>query len=127
MKVKTFEAYNYRGKDLDNIDRAHLIEEIRGQFEDGKFCGYDINGSMYEPDKELFYVYLTKELNVGRTIGPINKVLKLDFSDLGIEIGTQEWNDELEEMDEFVPERNLDTDQIKQMKTFKKDLKNYNV
>jgi len=127
MEIKKFEAYNYRGKDLDNIDRAHLIEEIRGQFEDGKFCGYDINGSMYEPDKEQFYIYLTKEPNVGRTIDSINKVLKLDFSDLGIEIGTQGWNDELEEMDEFVPERNLDTEQTKQIKNYKKDINKYNI
>ena len=120
MKVKTFEAYNYRGKDLDSIDRAHLIEEINCQFESGKFCGYDINGLMYEPEKEILYIYLSKEPQV-------NKVLKLDFSDLGIEIGQFPYDEELDEEGEFVPERNLDTDQIKQMKTFKKDLKNYNV
>jgi hypothetical protein len=55
------------------------------------------------------------------------KTIQLDFSDLGIEIGEMPWNDITEDYDDFIPEVSLDTDQTKQMKKYKKDIKNYNL
>jgi len=119
MEIKKFEAYNYRGKELDVINRKEFLAEVYSQFESGKFLGYDINGTAYESNDEVLYIYVDKD--------GVGKVIKLDFSDLGIEIGNQEWNEEKEDMDDFQPERNLDTTETKQIKSYKKDIKNYNI
>jgi len=122
MNIKRFEAYSYRGPAIDKIDRKGFLEEIFGQFESGKFIGYDVNGTMYSTIDETLYIFLAKENGKG---GWDDKVVKLDFSDVGIEIGNID--SEEPEPEDFVPEINLDTEQTKQMKNYKKDLKNYNV
>lgn len=124
MEVKKFEAYHYKGPTIDKIDRKKFLDEIYDLFSDGQFIGYDINGTSYKPEEEVLYIYLAKKESNGVFE---NRVIKLDFSDLGIEIGSQEWNEEKEEYDEFIPEINLDTEQIKQMKDFKRSTKNYNI
>ena len=121
MNIKKFEAYTYRGPAIDKIDRKGFLEEIFGQFEDGKFIDYDINGTMYSPKEETLFIFLTKLNGVAWD----NKVVKLDFSDLGIEIGNID--SEESEPEDFVPEINLDSEQTKQMKSYKNDIKKYNV
>lgn len=125
MEIKRFEAYNYRGPEIDKIDRKKFLEELHGQFTAGNFIGYEISGTMYHENEEVLYIYLSEKRSKG--IIYENKVIKLDFSDLGIEIGTQEWNEEKEEYEEFIPEISLNTDEIKQMKNFKSDTKKYNL
>lgn len=56
-----------------------------------------------------------------------SKIIKLDLSDLGIEIGNAEWNEDEEEFGDFIPEINLDSEMTKHVKLYKKDLGKYNV
>jgi len=124
MEIKKFEAYSYKGKDFDTINRKEFIEEFVDVFIDSKICGYECVGSTYLPNEEILCLHMNK-YNVSKH--PDFKVIKLDLSDMGIEFGTQEFDDEKEEMGEFVPEVNLDTDITKQVKNFKKSIDKYNL
>jgi hypothetical protein len=127
MEIKKFEAYNYTGKDLNSINRSGVLRGIVNLLsESEKIFDYEILGTMYEPEKEILYINLIKETRPFSNVEN-DKVLKIDFSDLGIEIGQMPYDVEKDSEGEFIPERNLDTEQIKQMKTYKKDLKNYNL
>lgn len=117
MEVKKFEAYQYgyRGKGIKS-NRKEFIEEFIDMLMDQNILGTQVSGSEYRINDEILYL----ECENGYTI-------KLDLSDMGIEIGTREWNGDKEEFDEFIPEVNLDTDTTKQMKHYKKSIKNYNI
>lgn len=124
MEIKKFEAYNYSGPALKDMTRKAIIEELIDSLTGEKFIGYEIGGSQYNLNDEVAWFFLDKEEN-GKVID--SKILKFDFSDLGIEIGTAKWNDDKEEFGDFIPDLNLDTEITKQMKNYKKDLGKYNV
>jgi hypothetical protein len=124
MNIKKFEAYNYKGPELKNINRSKFIEELIDALTDQNIAGYTVGGSTYFPNDEVIWLHVDKE-NGGKFSD--DKIIKLDLSDLGIEIGNAEWNDDKEEFDDFVPELNLDTDIIKQVKDYKQSIKKYNV
>jgi hypothetical protein len=119
MKIKKFEAYNYRGPELKDLTRDKFIEEFIDMFIDEKICGYEVTGSSFNPEDEILYLYVYKN--------NIDKTIKLDLSDLGIEIGTQDWDENYGEPGEFHSEVNLNSDAITQMKSYKSDIKKYNV
>jgi hypothetical protein len=121
MEIKKFEAYKYgyRGKGLQS-NRKQVLEELFDMFTDQDFLGFEIAGVSYNINDEKVWLVLSAKDKVSKTI-------QLDFSDMGIEIGEMPWNYDLEEYDEFIPEISLDTDEIKQMKKYKKDIKNYNL
>lgn len=124
MKIQKFEAYKYayRGKGLKS-NREDFMQELIDNIGDGDILGYTIVGMEYIFNDEILYLELSDEKNNSKTI----KTIKLDLSDVGIEIGTRDYDPHKEEFEEFVPEVNLDTDQIKQMKSYKKSIKNYNL
>lgn len=119
MEIKKFEAYNYRGIPLMSIDRKKFIEEFIDTFMDQKMFGYKVVGMTNDTENEIIYIDIESNAD--------SKTIKLDFSDLGIEIGSREWNEDEEDMDEFVPEINLDTEITKQMKNYKKTINKYNL
>jgi len=125
MEIKKFEAYTYKGPTLKNAGRKKVLEHIIDIIGDeNQICEYETNSIMYSlVDETLFLMADKKEGDkyVDST------VIKLDFSDMGIEIGNMEWNDDKEEFEDFIPEVNLDTDITKQLKDYKKNIKNYNV
>jgi hypothetical protein len=124
MEIKKFEAYTYNGKDFDTINRKEFIDEIIDVFADSEICGYDCVGTAFSPNDEILYLHMNK---YHESKLPDFKVIKLDLSDMGIEFGTQDFDDEKEEMGEFVPEVNLDTDITKQVKNYKKSIGSYNL
>jgi len=124
MEIKKFEALKYRGKDFDTITRNEFIEEFVDAFTDSKICGYECVGSSYSPNDEILYLHMNKFHD---SKNPDFKVIKLDLSDMGIEFGTQEFDDEIEEMGEFVSEVNLDGEITKQVKNYKNDIRKYNI
>jgi hypothetical protein len=118
MEIKKFEAY--RGPDIMNLNREQFLEGIYDLFTDCDIFGYTSNGTSYSPDDEILIVYLSKE------VGPdkyIEKALRLDLSNLGIEIGTQEFDEEEEEMKNFVPEISLDTPYAHKVRKFSEPLR----
>ena len=118
MEVKKFEAYVYRGPKLENLNRKQFLDGLIDIFTDSNFFGYTSNGTSFDTINEILYIYIDKDT-------ADSKVIKLDLSDLGIEIGTQDWiNDE---PGEFHPEVNLDTETTKQMKTYRNDIKKFNI
>jgi hypothetical protein len=119
MEIKKFEAYRYRGKGL-NSNRIEFIQEFIDIFTDEQILGLDVTGSEFHINDEILYLECSDKNSESYTI-------KLDLSDMGIEIGTREWNDDKEEFDEFILEVNLDTDTTKQIKSYKKSIKNYNI
>jgi hypothetical protein len=120
MEIQKFEAYTYRGKGIKS-NRNEVIHEIIDCFTDNSILGMEVSGTEYHLKDEILYLELWNK------DGDINKTLKIDLSDIGIEIGTREWNEKTEEFDDFIPEVNLDTDITKQMKSYKKSIKNYNI
>jgi hypothetical protein len=125
MNIKTFEAYKYRGPELNKLHREKFIEELNDAFTDSKLFGYTVNGSTYFNRDEILWLHIDKDEDDGSYSD--SKIIKLDLSDLGIEIGNAEWNDDTEEYDEFIPELNLDTDITKQIKKYKQDIHKFNV
>ena len=124
MEIQKFEAYTYNGPSLKNVNRKQFIEELMDTFTDIKICDYEASGTMYKLNDEVLYIFTDKKVGdkyVDST------TIKLDFSDMGIEFGSMEWNDNKEEFEEFVAEINLDTETTKQMKDYKQSVKNYNV
>jgi len=125
MEIQKFEAYKYRGKKLDVINRKEFINEISDIFASEMF-GYNNNGTSYYPDLETLNIYLhNDETGEDRTI-------KLDLSDMGIEIGHTDWYDEEEaenhdDLGVFVPERNLDLPITKAYKSQKGDMNKFNI
>lgn len=124
MEIKKFEAYNYRGPALKDMTRQVIIEELVSSLTGEKFIGYEVNGTTYFHQDEVAWLHIDKEEN-GKYLD--SKILKIDLSDLGIEIGTAEWNSDEEEFGEFIPELNLDTETTKQMKNYKKTIKKFNL
>jgi len=118
MEIKKFEAY--RGPDLMNLNRDKFINELIDLFTDCEIFGYTSNGTSYTTDEEILIVYLTKEVKPGKFV---NKAVKLDLSNLGIEIGTQEFDDEKEDFNDFIPEINLDTPYAHKVKEFSEPLR----
>jgi len=81
-------------------------------FNDQKICGYEVSSVSYDSGTEEIFLLVSKLDNNNEPIytkGPA-KVIKLDFSDMGIEVGTQEWNEEEEEYKDFMPDISLDDD-----------------
>jgi len=124
MEIKKFEAYNYSGLSLRKASRKIIIDELIDILTDAKIYGYESNGITYNSKDEILWLHVDKKEN-GKYIDDL--IIKLDLSDMGIEIGTAEWGDDKEEFGEFVPEVNLDTDITKQLKNYKKNIKNYNL
>lgn len=124
MEIKKFEAYIGIEPELMKVTRKEFIEGMIDIFIDAKICGYEVNGTSYYRDKEEVWLFCDKKEGNAYVD---DKVIKLDISDLGIEIGSSEWNDEKEEFGEFIPEVNLDTDVTKQVKNFRKNIGKYNV
>jgi hypothetical protein len=118
MEIKKFEAY--RGPDLINLNRDKFIKELIDLFTDCEIFGYTSNGTSYTPEEEILIVYLNKEVSPGKYV---SKALKLDLSNLGIEIGTQEFDDEKEDFNDFIPEINLDTPYAHKVKDFSEPLR----
>lgn len=124
MEIKKFEAYIGTEPELMKVTRKEFIEGMIDIFIDAKICGYEVNGTHYYRDKEEVWFFCDKKEGNAYVD---DKVIKLDLSDLGIEIGSSEWDDEKEEFGEFIPEVNLDTDVTKQVKNFRKNIGKYNV
>ena len=124
MEIKKFEAYKYKGPALLKLKRKDILDAINDRLADGEIFGYNINGTTFFLKDEILWIQITKQDDIGNWD---DKIIKIDLSDVGIEIGSAEWDDEEEEYKEFIPEINLDTDITKQLKTFKKDIKKYNV
>jgi len=120
MEIKKFEAYVYKGKPLLSINRKEFIEELVDMLTDQKICGYEVVGASINDDDNIYLEVTNENLKD-------NKVIKLDLSDIGIEIGTRGWNEDEEDFEEFVPEVNLDTDSIKKMKSYKSTINKFNV
>ena len=130
MEIQKFEAYTYKGPDLDKISRQEFIDEIWSDvFQDQKICGYEVSSVSYDPRSEEIFLLVDK-INNPITTG-LQKVIKLDVSDMGIEIGTIEWDDKKEEYKDFIPEISLDDDIHKDLsknaKTLRRDIKKYNI
>lgn len=121
MEIKKFEAYNYRGPELTKVSREQFIHEFVDLFMEQKICGYEINGTTYNSNFGELWLHCDKQNS------DEYKIIKLDLSDMGIEIGSAEWNDDTEEFDEFIPEVNLDTNITKQIKSYKKNIGKYNL
>jgi len=119
MKIKKF------NENIENMRRKDIIDEILSKFEEGTFLNHDINGISFDRNNEILYIHIDKKDKNGNYSN--FKVVKLDLSDIGIEIGKQEWNDDKEDFEEFIPLINLDTNYTKQAKEFKKEIKNYNI
>ena len=115
MEIQKFEAYSYKGKPLMSIDRKSFISELIDSFMDQKLFGYEVNGMSNDTENEIIYIdmdnYSTGDY----------KTIKLDFSDLGIEIGTRDWNED--DVADFVPQINLDTPYAKKVKDFSTPLR----
>jgi len=125
MEIQKFEAYQYRGKKLDVINRKEFINELNDVFTSEMF-GYNNNGTTYHPNTETLDIYLHDD-KTGE-----DKTIRLDLSDMGIEIGHTDWYDEDEQEDDgdlgvFVPERNLDLSITKAYKSQKKDMNKFNI
>ena len=125
MEIQKFEAYKYRGKKLDAINRKEFITDLNDMFISDIF-GYNNNGTSYHPDSETLEIYLHNN-ETGE-----DKTIKLDFSDMGIEIGHTDWYDEDDAFDHddlgpFVVERNLDEDITKAYKSQKNDMNKFNI
>jgi hypothetical protein len=123
MEIQKFEAYTYKGPTLLKLTRKEVIEQLIDNLTNGNFGGYECNGSSYNINEEWVMLYLDKIVD-GKSVD--YKALKLDFSDMGIEIGKTTWDDKTEE-DGFIPEINLDTDSIKKMKSYKTTLNKFNI
>lgn len=122
MEIQKFEAYKYKGKPLMSIDRKSFISELIDSFMDQKLFGYEVTGMSNDIEDEIIYI----DIENGST-GDY-KTIKLDFSDLGIEIGTRDFDEEKEDMGDFVPQINLDTPYAKKVKDFSNPLrKEYNI
>ena len=76
----------------------------------------------YFPKDEILWLHIEK-----REGNNDYKIIKLDLSDLGIEIGNAEWNEDSDDFDEFQPELNLDTDITKRIKAYKNTLGKFNI
>jgi len=128
MEIQKFEAYvyKYKGPGLDKITRKEFIEEIWADaFQNLKICGYEVSSVSYDSRSEEIFL-LVDNIDNPITTGP-QKVIKLDVSDMGIEIGTQEWDEDEEDYKSFIPEISLDSNTTKQIKSYKKDINNFNV
>ena len=124
MEIKKFEAYNYRGPAIGKLNRNTFIEEFTDIFTDQKLFDYEVTSTTYFPKEEILWLHLDKQIG-GKYSD--SKIIKLDLSDLGIEIGTAEWNDDEDDYDEFQPELNLDTDITKRIKAYKNTLGKFNI
>ena len=122
MNIKKFEAYKYRGPELTKVSRKQFIEEFVDLFIDQKICEYEVNGASYYPDNGELLLHCDIKDSNGKYVD--FKMIKLDISDMGIEIGMAEWNDDKEEFDDFIPEVNLDTDITKQVREYRQNIKN---
>jgi hypothetical protein len=118
MEIKRFESY--RGPDIMKLNREQFLEGIYDLFTECDLFGYTSNGTSYSVDNEILIVYLNKEVRPGKYI---DKALKLDLSNLGIEIGTQEFDEEEEDMKDFIPEINLDTPYAHKVRNFSEPLR----
>ena len=119
MEIKKFEAFKYRGPALMNANRQDVIKQIADSFLDNDLFGYTCNGTRYDSTDEVLYLYLDDENE--------NKVLRLDLSDMGIEIGILPYDKKLDTELDFVSEINLDTTQTKFFKNYKKDMNKFNL
>jgi hypothetical protein len=124
MKIVKFNEtykYGYRGKGLIS-NRNEVISEIIDIFQDSNFLGYEIIMTEYHGNDESLYLIIDKKDNYGKYENSGN-CIKLDLSGMGIEIGKKYWNEEKEEMDEFIPEINIDSSTA----TTAKNIKKYNI
>jgi hypothetical protein len=124
MEIQKFEAYKYKGPTLKNANRRDFIEAFADIFTGRKICDYEIGGTTCYLQDEILWLHVDKEEN-GKYTDSV--IIKLDLSDVGIEIGNATWDDDEEEFNEFIPEINLDTDATKQMKNYKQGIGKYNV
>lgn len=121
MEIRKFEAYKYKGPDLDDLTREIFLNEIKDAIVDTKtLFGYNNNGSMYDIENEILYIYIDKKVN-NKYINPC--VLKIDLSDVSLEIGQIPFDEETEEEGEFIPELNFDTEVTKKTREFSAPLK----
>ena len=118
-EIKKFEAYSYRGKGLKS-NRKEILDEIIDVFADSKILDYEISGTMFEIKNEILYLFLWNENNE-------EIILKLDLSDMGIEIGTMKYNEDKDEYEDFIPQIDLNSNITKQIKNYKSDIKKFNV
>lgn len=122
MEIKKFEAYQYgyRGSGIKS-DRKEFIREMIDCFVDSNLLGFSVTGTEYHPNDEILYLDLFNENTKEESC------IKLDLSDLGIEIGKRKFDENTEEMGDFQVISNLDTDSIKHIKDYKKTKNKYNV
>ena len=121
MKIERFNEaykYGYRGKGLKS-NRKQVLEEIIDVFSEGDLLGFEISGTEYHPNEETLYITMSKMINDEYE----ECCLKLDLSGMGIEIGKKPWNEETEEPEDFIPEINLDSENVRTALNIKK----YNV
>lgn len=124
MKIVKFnEARNM--PNIKSLSRKNVIDGLIDMLSDQEFFGYECVGTTFETRNEILYLHLSKK--VGDEYTDNDKVLKLDLSDIGIEIGIMPFNDETEEFDEFIPELNLDTKLTKPIRDYKGNIKKFNI
>lgn len=120
MKIERFNEaykYGYRGKGL-KANRKEVIQEFIDIFQDADFLGYEIVGTVYYPNEETLYLPLDRK--VKDSYSNEGYCAKLDLSGMGIELGKMKWNENKEEYDPFIPESNLDSENVKTVRNIKK-------
>ena len=132
MKIKKFEANNYKTKTLLSVNRKDFIGVMIDAFIDHNFFGYECGGTSYEDEILLLYVDKIDRTHIPNKVID-SKVIKFDFSEMGIEIGDMDMGEDPEEDydGKFVPQVSLD-DQVNvelrnNAKIFRKNIKNYNI
>lgn len=123
MEIKKFEALSYKQKTLTTINRKDFISLLRDYLTDFKVLGYECSGTSYDDEVLLLHVdkFSTNQSGINKHLD--SKVIRLDFSEMGIEIGSMNSEDD----DIFIPQVSLD-DQTnielrKELKDKAKDLK----
>ena len=121
MEIKKFEAYKYgyRGKGIKST-RKEFIEELIDCFVDADILGYECTGTEHIPNTEELYLFLSPTEGGAKESYPEYLCVKLDYSGIGIEIGTRKWDADKEEMGEFNLISNLDSKNAITAKNIKK-------
>ena len=121
MKIERFNEaykYGYRGKGLKS-NRKEVIQELIDIFQDADFLGYEIIMTEYHRNDESLYLIMDKK-DKNDKYENNGTCVKLDLSGIGIQIGKKYWNQEKEELDDFISEVDLDSENAKTVRNIKK-------
>lgn len=120
MEVKKFEALGSENN-LLNITKIEFLKEIFELLSNSpKIFGYEIVSTYFNPKDETILINIDNKIED-------SSVIKLDVSDLGIEIGNVECDEETGDIIEFIPKSNLNTEITKNLKDQRKNIDKYNL